>query len=429
MPFLFEQNTSFTTLEHIRSFQEAKLLELLKYLQDHSPFYKKTLKKHSFGNSFSLKDLSSLPITTKEDLQDGNMDFLCVPIENVMEYVTTTGTTGRPVTIALTENDLERLAYNEYLSYVHAGVTSSDILLLTVTNDRCFMAGRAYTLGARKMGAAVIRTGPGLPELQWDTILRLKPTVLVAVPSFIFKLIDYAEKHQIDYHQSSIKKAICIGESVRTETFELNELGKKILEKWSIELFSTYASTEMATAFTECKEGKGGHLNPELLIVECLDDKGKPVAVGEAGEIVVTTLGIQGMPLLRFETGDMATLHHSTCSCGNPSIRLGPIIGRKKQMVKYKGTTLYPPAIKEIMHGLGLGDSYFVEVSLDDLNTDKLSLYLPEELREMEKDLRDTFKARLRVVPYFVFANKSDIDKVRLNPRSRKPVDFVDKRG
>jgi len=152
------------------------------------------------------------------------------------------------------------------------------------------------------------------------------------------------------------------------------------------------------------------------------------VAEGEAGEVVVTTLGIEGMPLLRFKTGDMATLHHSLCSCGNPSPRLGPIIGRKKQMVKYKGTTLYPPAIKEIMHGLGLGDSYFVEVSLDELNTDKLSLYLPEELREMEKDLRDTFKARLRVVPSFVFAKKNDIDQVRLNPRSRKPVDFVDKR-
>ncbi len=431
MSQLFTQGKHFTSQEAIRSFQEQKLNEHLHYLTAHSPFYKRLFQseKQTEVPFFRLQDLPSLPLTSKEDLQSYNMDFLCVAREKVIEYVATTGTTGKPVTIALTENDLQRLAYNEYCSFRQANVSAADTILLTVTNDRCFMAGQAYTLGARQLGAALIRTGPGLPELQWDTIQRLSPTVLIAVPSFILKLIEHAEAQGIDYHNSSIRMAICVGEPLRTPHFELNELSKRIHAKWPISLYSTYASTEMATAFTECGLGNGGHLNPELILVECLDELGNPVPEGQEGELVVTPLGVEGMPLLRFKTGDVATIHHAPCGCGNPAVRIGPIVGRKKQMVKYKGTTVYPPAIKEIMLGLGMGDSFYVEATLDELQMDALSLYLPEEMKEQEEKLRNAFKSRLRVVPSFLFVPQNAIDRVRFSPHSRKPVDFIDKRG
>lgn len=431
MPFLFSQNRSFTDAASIRSFQEQELNKLLGYLQRHSVFYQEMFRSISLDVSSERlfwQDLSRLPFTSKEDLQQRNWDFLCVPREKVVEYVTTTGTTGQPVTIALTENDLQRLAYNEYRSFLQTGISAKDALLLTVTNDRCFMAGQAYALGARKLGAATIRTGPGLPELQWDTIARLKPSLLVAVPSFILKLIDYADKNGIDYKGSSIRKALCVGEPLRNEQFELNVLGERIVERWPIELYSTYASTEMATAFTECKFGKGGHLNAELLIVECVDEGGSPVQAGTIGEIVITTLGTEGMPLLRFRTGDMAALHTAPCECGNPSWRLSPIVGRKKQMVKYKGTTLYPPAIKEVLQDHGVGESYYIEVSQDELGMDKLVVFLPVELAEQRKFLQDAFKARLRVGPLLEFIPRENIDKIRLNPNFRKPIDFIDKR-
>jgi phenylacetate-CoA ligase len=431
MSLLFSQGTHFSSRKDIQAFQEKKLNEHIHYLSTQSPFYRRVFESNGIpaGAIFRLEDLSKLPFTTKEDIQKDNLAFLCVPAEKIIEYVATTGTTGQPVTIALTENDLKRLAYNEYCSFVLAGISNSDTLLLTVTNDRCFMAGQAYTLGARQLGAAIIRTGPGLPELQWDTIQRLQPTVIIAVPSFLLKLVEFAEKQGIPYKDSSIKKAICIGEPLRNSSFELNELGKRVQEKWPLELYSTYASTEMATAFTECSHGKGGHLNPELIIVECVDELGHSVEAGTEGELVVTPLGIEGMPLLRFKTGDITTLHSDICACGNPNLRIGPIVGRKKQMVKYKGTTLYPPAIKEVMMGLGLGDSFYVEVMLDELKMDNLSLYLPEELKNREIMLRDAFKARLRVVPSFQFISQNAIDRVRFSPHSRKPVDFIDKRG
>ena len=178
-----------------------------------------------------------------------------------------------------------------------------------LTLDRQFMAGMAYYTGIRKLGAGIIRVGPGVPSLQWETIFRLKPTVLVAVPSFILKMLQYAADHGIDPAASSVKKAICIGENIRQNDFSLNILGNKIISSWNIQLISTYASTEMQTAFTECESGCGGHLQPDLLIVELLDDQDQPVPPGEAGEVTITTLGVEAMPLLRYKTGDLCISH------------------------------------------------------------------------------------------------------------------------
>ena len=102
-----------------------------------------------------------------------------------------------------------------------------------------------------------------------------------------------------------MQKCICIGEALRNQEFQLNTLGQKIHDKWpALQLYSTYASTEMQSSFTECNEFHGGHLQPELIIVEFLDDNNRPVEEGEAGEVTITTLGVKGMPLLRFKTGE-----------------------------------------------------------------------------------------------------------------------------
>src|SRR5690554_4038507 len=291
--------------QDIKAFQEEKLRDLLQYLNTHSPYYKRVFKEqHIDINSIqTLEDLTKIPTTTKDQLQQYNNDFLCVPKNKIIDYVTTSGTLGDPVTFALTDNDLDRLAYNEAMSFACSGVTENDVIQLMTTIDRRFMAGLAYFLGARKLGAGIIRVGNGIPELQWDSILKFKPSYIIAVPSFLLKLIEYAQQNNIDINASGIKGAICIGESLRNQDFSLNTLSKKIKESWDIELFSTYASTEMNTAFTECEAQQGGHQHPELIITEILDEHDLPVADGEAGELTITTLGVEGMPLLRFKTG------------------------------------------------------------------------------------------------------------------------------
>ena len=207
--------------EEIKHFQEKELGKLTDYLNTHSPFYKNLFKTKGIKTEAirKLEDLKKIPFTTKKDLQERNEDFVCVPKRKIIDYITTSGTLGDPVTFALTDKDLDRLAYNECISFACADGSPDDIYQQMVTIDKRFMAGLAYYLGARRLGAGIIRVGGGIPELQWDTIRRLKPTAFIVVPSFLLKLIDYAKANNIDYENTGVNKAVCIGESIRNNDF------------------------------------------------------------------------------------------------------------------------------------------------------------------------------------------------------------------
>ena len=419
-------------LSEIKSFQEQKLFELLDYVNQNSPFYKRLFEKENIDIKTikTLEDLILLPVTTKEDLQKYNDDFLCIPANKIIDYATTSGTLGEPVTFGLSDNDLERLAYNEAISFDCAGIKEGDIVQMMTTMDRRFMAGLAYFLGLRKLNVGVIRVGAGIPELQWDSILKYKPTYLITVPSFLLKLIEYAEIHNIDINNSGIKGAICIGESLRNQDFSMNSLSQKISEKWNIKLFSTYASTEMSTAFTECEHSIGGHHHPELIIIEVLDENNIPVKNGESGELTFTTIGVEAMPLVRFKTGDIVQLHSNPCSCGRNTFRVGPVIGRKQHMIKYKGTTLYPPAMNDVLNDFDAIESYIIEISTNDLGTDEIliKIAVKEQSEVFLQELKDHFRAKLRVTPKIEFSTIEILNPLVFNQMSRKPIRFFDKR-
>lgn len=418
--------------EEISRIQDEKLRVQIEYIASNSPYYRRVFKEAgvSWQDIRSVADLVHLPVTTKSDLHYANNDFFCVPRKQIIDYVTTSGTLGDPVIIALTESDLKRLAVNEALSFAVAGCTGEDVFQLMTTLDRRFMAGMAYFLGARELGAGVVRVGSGIPELQWDTIERIKPTVLVAVPSFLVKLIEFAESRGIDYRNSAVKKAICIGEPLRNADFSLNTLGKAIQSKWPLELYTTYASTEMATAFTECEHGLGGHHHPELIVIELLDEENQPVGENETGEVTITTLGVTGTPLLRFKTGDLCRAHREPCACGRTTMRLSPVVGRRQQMIKFKGTTLYPPALYDVLNLIDGVEDYVVEVYTNNLGTDAIRIRVVAERRDEEfvKIMRDRFRARLRVTPEIEFAEAELIQRLKFPPMSRKPVVFFDLR-
>ncbi len=429
----YSPEAAFQSKEEIKAMQEIKLQEAIAYLNQYSPFYKEFFSQAKFNSKGikTIEDLAVIPVTIKEDLQQRNEDFLCVPRNKIIEYSSTSGTLGNPVTVMLTENDLERLACNEYSSFVSADGSVNDTYQLMLTLDRQFMAGMAYYAGIRKLGAGIIRLGPGVPSLQLETILRLKPTAIVAVPSFILKLISYAAAHNIDVNSTSVKKAICIGENIRNTDFSLNALGKKITEAWDIKLYSTYASTEMQTAFTECSECKGGHLQPDLVIVELLDEMNKPVKAGEPGEVTITTLGVEGMPLLRYKTGDICVYDDEPCACGRNSLRLSPIVGRKKQMIKFKGTTLYPPALFDLLNEMDDVLDYVAEVSSNEVGTDEVQLYiLPENFtEECNRKIRANLQARLRVSPHIKYITEEELKKIQMPEAGRKIIRFIDRRN
>ena len=419
-------------LAEIKAFQEAKLKDLLVYLKENSAYYAELFQKENIKieEIQFLEDLVKLPLTTKDDLQAFNEKFLCVEKSKIADYVTTSGTSGDPVLVALTDQDLNRLAYNEELSFQCAGLNDSSVIQLTTTIDRRFMAGLAYLLGARKAGIGMIRVGSGVPELQWDTITRVQPDTLICVPSFLLKMIEYAESTGIDFKNSSVKKAICIGEPLRNQDFSYNILANRILEKWPLELFSTYASTEMETAFTECGAGRGGHLHPELIICEFLDEENLPVPEDEAGELVITTLGVEGMPLLRYKTGDIVQPHHEKCNCGRTTMRLGPLVGRKQQMIKYKGTSLYPPSLLDLLNDFEEVKHHVIEVFSSQIKEDEIQVFVfsTDESDEMLDKIKDRFRSKVRVSPRIHFVSEMEILKMKFPENSRKAVTFLDRR-
>jgi phenylacetate-CoA ligase len=443
-------NIEFQSQSEIALYQEDKLKIALKYLQENSPFYQRMFLQNNIDieQIRKLEDLRKIPFTDKRDLQMNNDDFLCVPREKIIDFITTSGTLGDPVTFAMTDGDLDRLAYNEKISFACAGVQPTDIVQLMTTIDKRFMAGLAYFLGLRALGAGVIRVGNGIPELQWDTINRIKPNTIMCVPSFILHIIKYAEENGIDYRNSSVKKVVCIGENLREQDFSLNLLGKRIKEKWDIELYSTYASTEMATTFAECQYGCGGHHHPELIICEVIDENGQVVENGEVGELVITTLGVEAMPLLRFRTGDLLSFHSEKCRCGRSSVRVSPVVGRANHLLKFKGTTLYPPAIYDVLDNTPYIENYVVEVSFDENGNDKVlvkcsisdfrnemcdkticdEFKYPNSIQNIIKDLKDRFRAKIRVAPEIEICDTKNLRKIIFPDLSRKPLKFIDKR-
>jgi phenylacetate-CoA ligase len=412
----------------IKQFQEEKLKHMLHYLQLHSPFYQKLFAKNNIviDTINSLEHLSLIPTTDKLQFAENNFDFLCVAKHDIADYSTTSGTTGNAVTIALTDSDFERLAYNEAESFATSGCKKNDVFQLMLTLDRQFMAGMAYYSGIRKIGGTTIRTGAVSPQLQWQSIKQYQPNVLVAVPSFLIKMIEYAEANNIDVNTSGIERVICIGEPLRNADLSANDLSKRITDKWTVQLLSTYASSEMQTAFTECEHQNGNHLRAELLIAEVLDDNGNQLPQKTLGELTITTLDVAGMPLLRYRTGDICMYYNEPCACGRNSIRLSPIVGRKNQMIKYKGTTLFPAAIIDTLNCITEISDYVIQVSKDEVGNDDLQIHLVfhSNNENILAKIATALQAKLRVTPMLNISSPLHLQSLR-PAENRKPVKVV----
>lgn len=429
-----DSNLHFRSRDAIKAFQQERLRETITYVAANSTFYKQRFATLNISPDSirTIEDLQRLPVTTKQDLQLRGDDFVCVPKVRIIDYVTTSGTLGDPVTFALTESDLQRLAYNEKSSFTMAGCVPEDTMQLMTTLDRRFMAGLAYYMGARQLGLGIVRVGNGIPELQWDTIRRILPTCCMVVPSFLIKLIDYAEANGFDCNDSTLRRAICIGEALRTPDGALTTLGSKIAERWpKLELYSTYASTEMQSSFTECECHCGGHVPADLIITEFLDDNNNPVPAGQAGEVTITTLGVEGMPLVRFKTGDICIHYDDGCRCGRNTTRLSSVLGRKGQMIKFKGTTIYPPALFDILDNIPEVKNYIVEVFTNSLGTDQVQIKIGSDnhTEEFVKQIKDIFRSKVRVAPDILFEPAELIVKQQMPPMSRKTIKFFDLRN
>jgi phenylacetate-CoA ligase len=397
-----------------------------------APFYRELLAAMDWRpEDITLGNLAALPLTARADMEAAPEAFFAAPPEKQVDLALTSGSTGEPVLVPYTASDLERLAFNEQLGFHGAGVRPNDRLLLCVTLDRCFIAGLAYYTGLVKLGAATIRSGPGQPARQWELLNRLHPSGLVGVPTFLLKMAHWGTAHGYHPQAAGIKTLITIGEPIRRADNSLTRLGQELEEAWQGRVFSSYGATELETAFCECHAGRGGHVHPELMLTEIVDEQGNPVPPGQAGEVVVTPLGVEGFPLLRFRTGDIARLHTEPCVCGWQTPRLGAIEGRLAQRLKVKGTTIYPEMIFQALQELPEIQAAYLEVrSAYDLSDDIHVVVGADHPAALKADhIAEHLQARLRVKPGITIMDRGMVQATMEQAEGRKLKRFFDFRG
>lgn len=392
-----------------------------RHAAERSPFYRELFRGRS-----EVPSLEDLPTVDKRTVSERNLDFLCVPRDQIVEIVTTSGTTGQPLLWMFTEADLRRLAVNERLSFDCAGFAAKDTVLVAVALDRCFIAGLAYVLGLREIGCTVVRTGAASPLLLLEMIQRVHPTAVVAVPSFLRLVAGKARETGFDLAGCSVNKLVCIGEPVRDAALKLSASGRAIESAWAAQVFSTYGVTELGNSLCECPAGTGGHLHDQQLHLEILDDEGRPAPDGEVGEVVATTFGVEAMPLIRYRTGDCAALFRGPCTCGRTTPRLGPVLGRKDQKLKLKGTSVFPSTLGAVLEETEGVESFVIVARREaDLSDTVEILYNGGAAAET---LREALRARARIAPSIRAASFDEIEALQLPPNARKRRLFVDLR-
>jgi len=420
------------TANNIRGIQDELLIETVLYAYNNSLYYKKKFDKLDLlpSNVKGISSLEKLPFTSKEDIQRYNWEFLAVTKRDVAEIVSTTGTTGEPALIALTGNDLDRLANNEEKSFSYAGAGHGDIFHLAVTCDNLFIAGIAYYRGLIKRGASVVRVGPQNIIRQLDLIRKLKPTGIVAVPSFMVHLGRRMNDNGMTVEELGLKKIVLIGDSIRDADFKTNSLGSLIENVFGHICYSTYGITEGQISFCECEKHQGLHSHPELVLVEIIDENGNCLPDGEIGELVLTPLQLEGMPLIRYKTGDITFRISDPCQCGRNSVRIGPILGRKHHKLKVKGVTLYPKSIENVLIGIDNIVNYQIEVYTGDDQTDDIILRVGSYNNDKNflLSLCDMLRAKIRVTPRVEIERPDDIEKRLFEGGSRKAMVFKDRR-
>jgi len=423
---LDKKNTS-----EIRDVQTLLLKEHISYLLKKSPYYSRLLTANGFKleSIRSIEDIQTLPVTDKNIISNHYSEMVAVSESEIVDLCQTSGTTGDPLHIPQTKGDWERLEWNEKESIASTGITKNDRVLIACSITRCFMAGLAYYQGLKCIGATSIRSGADNPQYVIQLIESAKPTAIIGVPSLLVRMGRIMEQQGKNASSCGISRIICIGEPVRDMEMQPNEVAKLLTNLWGAKVYGTYASTEIASSFCECEEMCGGHVLPELCYTEILGENDQPVVDGEWGEVVVTPFGVKGLPLLRFKTGDISKKITDPCACGKKTFRLAPIIGRKQQMLKVKGCTLYPNAVLNALKELEDVEHAFIEAFSHFDLADDLRIILSSRNPNFDKSkVSDFLTAKFRFRPRIEIRASDEVAKRIFDPAKRKPVTFFDLR-
>ncbi len=424
MKFNPKLSWEFLSADEIAAKTLRALRNHIKHVKEVSPYYKEALWDIAADDIKSMDDFNRLPFTGRISLAEHPAKFITVEPHSVVETVATGGATGKPILCPLTANDLERLAFSQALSFRSTGISAEDRALLLLAMDRWSLAGMGYYRGLLLIGANTGRAGVAAHDLCRQYCESFKPTVLVGAPSFFRRLSVDLGKAGFDFKESGIKRIICAGESLKNQNMEMNALGKRLQETWGAKVFVTYTITELADSFCECVEQKGGHTHPELVYPEIVDENGRLLPDGTPGELVATSFGVEGLPLVRYRTGDITfKVPGDACACGRNSVRIGPILGRTSELIRTRGASVYPLTIMNALDEMDEISDYVIILENDDAHTDRVSIHVAAKPALVEK-IANHVRTAARISFPILISNISTIQSMRGN--WRKQVRIVD---
>ena len=413
---------------------EALQLQRLRHTVAHcmqSPFYKKRFEQAGLkpADIQSLADLRKIPFTTKQDLRDTYpFGMASVPLRDCVRLHSSSGTTGTPTVILHTQNDLDEWANQVARNLWMVGLRPSDVFQNS-SGYGMFTGGLGFQYGAERLGMLTIPAAAGNSLRQIKFMTDFGTTALHAVPSYVTRLREVMDSVGVDPRRDTKLRVLAIGAEPHSE-----EQRKRIEEMMGVKAYNSFGMSEMCGPGVgfECPEQNGLHFWEDYYIVEIVDpDTLEPVPDGQVGELVLTTLCREAMPLLRYRTRDLTRVLGRSCPCGRNHVRLDRMRGRSDDMMVLRGVNIFPIQIEKIlMQFTELASNYLitlttddddnmtVEVELEDLFTDDYS-----RLQTLQKNIQRALKDEILLTPHVKLVPKGSL------PVSEgKAVRVIDKR-
>jgi len=379
-----------------------------------SPLYMEKYRGLAVDTMMTKEQFETLPFTTKQDLRDAYpLKMLCVPNDQIVRVHSSSGTTGVPVIMPYTRQDLEDWAVMMERCYQFAGVTREDRVQIT-PGFGLWTAGLGFQAGAERLGAMVIPTGSGNTERQLQLMRDLKTTVLVGTSSYGLLIAEEVDRRGMR-GDINLKKGIFGSERWGDRVRE------RIYQTLGIEFFDIYGLTEIygPGIAIDCGAHCGMHYFSDYIYCEIIDPVTEEVLPdGEQGEIVITTFRKEAAPLIRYRTRDISRIIPGECPCGSPFPRLDRIMGRSDDMIKVKGTNIYPAQVEDILRGIkGFSSEYRIVLENEDLR-DRMIIQVEAEdgadRNELAAELERACKSGLGI------RITADVKRLGELPRSEK---------
>ncbi len=390
----------------LEALQLKRLRETAARVYGKVPYYRKLFKNNGVTPAHlkALQDISKLPFTTRDDLQKNYPDkLLTIKHHDTMRLHTSSGTTGKPKAVFFTRQDIDVAANNIARCLTMTGVTKKDVLQ-NMMSYGLFTGGLMMHYGAEKVGALVIPSAIGNTERQLMLMEDFGTTSIHLTPSYALYLSDVLEKKGREFRKKLKLKRAYMGAEPYTE-----ETKNKIEKLLQVKVYNSYGLTEMngpGVAF-ECEFQAGMHLWEDSYIMEIVDPKtGKQLPDGESGELILTTLTREGMPIIRYRTRDLTAILPGKCKCGRTHRRITRIKGRADDMFILRGVNIYPQQIERVLMSVAhVEKNYQIYLDANDKMTVKVEITKKlfdgdlDKLKKLQLDLTERLRAEILIRP------------------------------